>query len=141
MNLWDDSKHRSLKREHQELEARLPGHLILTPRHPDEYIYGKPKSPWNYVLIHALHYLITMFLCGEYIPSAARSMNMPVVPLDELRIAGTTTSDDCWIAQAGKCFAAFQGFAELLRAYDSAGALVDSIIVGWATTIVGQCGE
>jgi hypothetical protein len=126
---------------HQELKARLPDHLTLTPLHTEDIIYDKTKNSRNYVLIHALHSLITIALYREYMAFAPWWTNMPVGPLDEPKIDKPPPTKDYWINQARLCFGAAKDFADLLRACRGAGALVDSTIAGWATYIVGWCGE
>jgi hypothetical protein len=141
---WYDPKHskfRKLELGHQELKDRLPDHLTLTPLHTDDYIYDKTKNSRSYVLIHALHSLITIALYREYMAFAPWGRTMPVGPLDEPRFAESPPNKDYWIQQARRCFGAAKDFADLLRACRSAGALVDSTIAGWATYIVGWCGE
>jgi hypothetical protein len=94
-------------------------------------------------MIHALHTLCTIALYREYIAFAPWGKAKPEGPLDEPRITEPLPNDhpDYWIVQARKCFGAGKDFAELLRVCHSAGALVESTIAGWATYIVGWCGE
>jgi hypothetical protein len=139
---WDGrGRFRKLELGHQELKARLPDHLTLTPLHTEDIIYDKTKNSRNYVLIHALHSLITIALYREYMAFAPWWTNMPVGPLDEPKIVDSPPTKDYWINQARLCFGAAKDFADLLRACRGAGALVDSTIAGWATYIVGWCGE
>jgi hypothetical protein len=139
---WDGrGRFRKLELGHQELKARLPDHLTLTPLHTEDIIYDKIKNSRNYVLIHALHSLITIALYREYMAFAPWWTNMPVGPLDEPKIVDSPPTKDYWINQARLCFGAAKDFADLLRACRGAGALVDSTIAGWATYIVGWCGE
>jgi hypothetical protein len=67
----------------------------------------------------------------------------PEGPLDDPKIKEPIPKDqpDYWILQARRCFGAARDFADLLKACQSANALVDSPIVGWATYIVAWCGE
>jgi hypothetical protein len=94
-------------------------------------------------MIHALHTLCTIALYTQYMPFAPWGKGKPEGPLDEPRITEPLPNDhpDYWIVQARKCFGAGKDFAELLRVCQSAGALVESTIAGWATYIAGWCGE
>jgi hypothetical protein len=66
---------------------------------------------------------------------------MPAEPLDEPKINETPPIKEYWINQARLCFGAAKDFADLLRTCRGAGVLVDTTIAGWATYVVGWCGE
>jgi hypothetical protein len=70
------------------------------------------------------------------------NVKIPEGPLDNPRIIEPIPKNqpDYWVIQARKCFGAARDFADLLKACQSANALVDSPIVGWATYIVAWCG-
>ncbi|KAH3938434.1 hypothetical protein HBH98_161960 [Parastagonospora nodorum] len=131
---WDeDSKFRKLELGHQELKARLPDHLTLTQLHTEDIIYDRANNLRDYILIHALHSLITIALYREYMAFAPWRANM------EPKIGKFPPTKDYWVNQARLCCDAARAFADLLRAYRRAGVLVHSIIAGWATYIIGWC--
>jgi hypothetical protein len=71
------------------------------------------------------------------------NLKKPEGPLDEPKITESPPEDqpNYWITQARRCFGAAKDFADLLKTCQSADALVDSPIAGWATYIVTWCGE
>ena len=139
---WDErhSGFKPLEDEHHRFLAALPQHLVLTSRNTADHIADKTAR--TYVLIHAVHSLCTISLYREYMAFLPWNVTTPIGPLDEPRIKTEVPADDpdYWVNQARRCFGAARSFADLLRACQSANALVDTPIAGFASYIVAWCG-
>lgn len=139
---WDeDSAFSKLEVEHQRLKNALPMHLRLTPRNTNNHITDKTSR--NYLLIHALHSLTTVSLYREYMAFLPWNVQVPQGPLDGPRLKDPMPDDrpKYWITQACECFGAAKDFADLLKVCQSANALVETPIAGFATYITAWCGE
>jgi hypothetical protein len=139
---WDPkSTFFKLVKANKELKAALPAELVLTSRNTGIHISCRTSR--TYLLIHALHTLCTIALYREYMPFLPWECSRPEGPLDEPKIKGKLPEDqqNYWVDQARVCFGAAKDFADLLKACQSANALVETPMAGWATYIVAWSGK
>lgn len=115
---WDEkTKFKKLENKLRLFKAELPDQLQLTPENNQDRIYNGSD---NYLLIHALYTVCTVFLYREYMAMAPWAEKKPVGPLDEPLIRARLPTEDYWVNQAQECWKVCKEFIDLLDDMQSA---------------------
>lgn len=137
---WDENtKFKKLENKLRLFKQELPDQLQLTAENNQDRVYNGSD---NYLLIHALYTVCTVFLYREYMAMAPWAEKKPVGPLDEPLIRARPPTEDYWINQAQECWKVCKEFIDLLADMQSArrkSDLPQMPIVAFASFTVGLC--